>query len=33
MSLIPTGSATAIAEIFPELRGKLNGHTVLRTTG
>jgi len=30
MSLIPTstGSATAIAEIFPELRGKLNGHAV-----
>lgn len=29
-SLIPTttGSATAIAEIFPELRGKLNGHAV-----
>src|SRR5690606_21524002 len=23
-----TGSATAIAEIFPELRGKLNGHAV-----
>ena len=31
MSLIPitTGSATAIAETFPELRGKLNGHAVL----
>ncbi|MFG0505692.1 ArsJ-associated glyceraldehyde-3-phosphate dehydrogenase [Pseudomonas putida] len=30
MSLIPTttGSATAIAEIFPEVRGKLNGHAV-----
>ena len=30
MSLIPTttGSATAIAEIFPELRGKLNSHAV-----
>ncbi|CAD5379863.1 Glyceraldehyde-3-phosphate dehydrogenase 3 [Pseudomonas sp. OF001] len=30
MSMIPTttGSATAIAEIFPELRGKLNGHAV-----
>ncbi|HCW94939.1 MAG TPA: glyceraldehyde-3-phosphate dehydrogenase [Pseudomonas sp.] len=30
MSLIPTttGSATAIAEIFPELRGRLNGHAV-----
>jgi glyceraldehyde 3-phosphate dehydrogenase len=30
MSLIPTstGSASAIAEIFPELRGKLNGHAV-----
>lgn len=30
LSLIPTttGSATAIAEIFPELRGKLNGHAV-----
>ncbi len=30
MSLIPTttGAATAIAEIFPELRGKLNGHAV-----
>ena len=30
ISLIPTstGSATAIAEIFPELRGKLNGHAV-----
>ncbi len=30
MSLIPTttSSATAIAEIFPELRGKLNGHAV-----
>jgi len=29
-SLIPTstGSATAIAEIFPELRGKLDGHAV-----
>lgn len=29
-NLIPTstGSATAIAEIFPELRGKLNGHAV-----
>ena len=29
-SLIPTstGSATAIAEIFPELRGRLNGHAV-----
>lgn len=28
--MIPTttGSATAIAEIFPELRGKLNGHAV-----
>ena len=30
MSLIPItiGSATAIAETFPELRGKLNGHAV-----
>ena len=30
MSLIPTttGSATAIAELFPELRGKLDGHAV-----
>ena len=30
MSLIPTttGSATAITEIFPALRGKLNGHAV-----
>jgi glyceraldehyde 3-phosphate dehydrogenase len=30
MSLIPTttGSATAIAEIFPGLRGRLNGHAV-----
>ena len=30
MSLIPTstGSATAIAEIFPELHGRLNGHAV-----
>ncbi|MCY1396066.1 Glyceraldehyde-3-phosphate dehydrogenase 3 [compost metagenome] len=30
MSLIPTstGSATAIAQIFPELRGRLNGHAV-----
>jgi len=30
MSLIPTstGSATAIAHIFPELKGKLNGHAV-----
>lgn len=30
MSLIPTttGSVTAIAEIFPELRGRLNGHAV-----
>ena len=30
MNLIPTttGSATAIAEIFPELRGRLNGHSV-----
>jgi glyceraldehyde 3-phosphate dehydrogenase len=30
MSLIPTstGSATAIAEIFPELSGRLNGHAV-----
>ena len=29
-SLIPTttGSATAIAEIFPELRGRLNGHAI-----
>ena len=29
-SLIPTtaGSAKAIAEIFPELEGKLNGHAV-----
>ena len=29
-SLIPTttGSAKAIAEIFPELKGKLNGHAV-----
>jgi glyceraldehyde 3-phosphate dehydrogenase len=29
-NLIPTstGSATAIADIFPELRGKLNGHAV-----
>ncbi len=30
MSLIPTttGSATAIGEIFPELKGRLNGHAV-----
>lgn len=30
MSLIPTttGSASAIADIFPELKGKLNGHAV-----
>jgi glyceraldehyde 3-phosphate dehydrogenase len=30
MSLIPTttGSATAITHIFPELKGKLNGHSV-----
>lgn len=30
MSLIPTttGSATAITEIFPKLKGKLNGHAV-----
>ncbi|MFP5501339.1 MAG: ArsJ-associated glyceraldehyde-3-phosphate dehydrogenase [Candidatus Sericytochromatia bacterium] len=30
ISLIPTttGSATAIAEIFPELKGRLNGHAV-----
>ncbi|SEI54713.1 glyceraldehyde 3-phosphate dehydrogenase [Allopseudospirillum japonicum] len=30
MSLIPTttGSATAIAQIFPELTGKLNGHAI-----
>ena len=30
MSLIPTttGSATAITQIFPELRGKLNGHAI-----
>ncbi len=30
MSLIPTttGSATAITNIFPELRGKLNGHAI-----
>ncbi len=30
MSLIPTstGSATAISHIFPELKGKLNGHAV-----
>ena len=30
MSLIPTttGSATAIAHIFPELEGKLNGHAI-----
>ena len=30
MSLIPTttGSASAIAEIFPELKGRLNGHAV-----
>ena len=30
MSLIPTttGSATAITDIFPELKGKLNGHAV-----
>jgi len=30
MSLIPTttGSATAISEIFPELRGRLNGHAI-----
>lgn len=30
MSLIPTttGSATAIAHIFPELKGKLNGHAI-----
>lgn len=30
LSLIPTttGSATAISEIFPELKGKLNGHAI-----
>ncbi len=30
LNLIPTttGSATAIAEIFPELRGRLNGHAI-----
>ncbi|MDW2143757.1 glyceraldehyde 3-phosphate dehydrogenase NAD-binding domain-containing protein, partial [Vibrio sp. 1833] len=30
MSLIPTttGSATAIVEIFPDLKGKINGHAV-----
>jgi glyceraldehyde 3-phosphate dehydrogenase len=30
LSLIPTstGSATAIAQIFPELKGRLNGHAV-----
>ena len=30
MSLIPTttGSATAISHIFPELKGKLNGHAI-----
>jgi glyceraldehyde 3-phosphate dehydrogenase len=30
MSLIPTttGSATAIAQIFPELKGRLNGHAI-----
>ena len=30
MSMIPTttGSATAITEIFPELKGRLNGHAV-----
>jgi glyceraldehyde 3-phosphate dehydrogenase len=30
MSLIPTttGSATAITHIFPELKGRLNGHAV-----
>jgi len=30
MSLIPTttGSATAIAEIFPQLKGRLNGHAI-----
>jgi glyceraldehyde 3-phosphate dehydrogenase len=30
MSLIPTttGSATAITEIFPELKGRLNGHAI-----
>lgn len=30
MSLIPTttGSATAIAEIFPDLKGRLNGHAI-----
>jgi len=30
MSLIPTttGSATAISEIFPELKGRLNGHAI-----
>jgi glyceraldehyde 3-phosphate dehydrogenase len=30
MSLIPTttGSATAITHIFPDLKGKLNGHAV-----
>ncbi|MDX2424376.1 MAG: ArsJ-associated glyceraldehyde-3-phosphate dehydrogenase [Amphritea sp.] len=30
MSLIPTttGSATAITQIFPELKGKLNGHAI-----
>ncbi len=29
-NIVPTttGSATAIAEIFPEMRGKLNGHAI-----
>jgi len=27
-ALTSTGSATAIAENFPELRGRLNGHAV-----
>ena len=35
MSLIPTttGSATAITHIFPDLKGKLNGHAVTGATG
>ena len=30
LNLAPTstGSATAVAEVFPELKGKLNGHAV-----
>ena len=35
MSLIPTstGSATAITEIFPELKGRINGLAVQSASG